>query len=800
MKKELSIIALTLLMSLSCTGCNKSGSYTITWENYDGTVLEIDTDAPKGTVPQYDGKVPVREADQYTYVWSGWTPNLEVIKGDMTYTAKYERTPIEYTIEYVTWYDEVNESNPTSYNVESPNINLLPTTLEGYDFEGWYKDYDCTEKITCIPTGSYGDLVLYANYVPTTYTITYVLDGGVNDEDNPTTYDCDTSFWLGDAYKEGYDFDGWYLDPEFKDYISRIYYGTIGDLTLYAKFTPIVYKIYYYLNGGSVSETAPLEYTVEDEFVLEIPVKKGYTFLGWTDRRTGESLTKIEKGHFGTLSIEANWSDANSYQVTLDPNGGSVSETSFDMTYDSLYTLPTPTRDGYEFTGWYDGETLIPLTGKWNVDYNASLMAAWEAIEYDITYNLNDGENNKDNPSTYTIEDEVTLLDASKTGYTFVEWQNELGSSVTKINKGSTGDITLNAIFSANLNEINLTTEDSSKGTVSIISGEGYTDEEITIKCTLANEVAFKGWYDGDTFVSNKSTYTFNMPGNDVNYKAKFYTEEEKVALGVRPIFSNDGKTVSYGLYPQTHVNDAALVTNLNTSAVKDINGWYKYDGLYYVKVKANPTNDSIKFDDGVTIVKNDEYWFRCDPIKWHVLSNNDGEALLLTERVIDAHNFCDPPRPNNAYEESAMRRFLNNEMYPAVFNLNNDYVKLSNIPNTDYCVRQGYVATKANNTDDYLFLLTADDYQNTSYGFLKSWNSNCPKRLGVTTDWLRAKGCSLNTNQAYLNGTYYYTRSTDSGNSVYANAISTTGSGQILDTYNNSGVRPAMILSVSDL
>lgn len=44
-----------------------------------------------------------------------------------------------------------------------------------------------------------------------------------------------------------------------------------------------------------------------------------------------------------------------SYTLTLDANGGSVSTTSKTVTYDSTYgDLPTPTRNGYIFIGWFD--------------------------------------------------------------------------------------------------------------------------------------------------------------------------------------------------------------------------------------------------------------------------------------------------------------------------------------------------------------------------------------------------------------------------------------------------------------
>ena len=87
------------LFGVVLSGCSSDGdspsvkTYTITWKNYNGAVLEVDKNVKENTTPTYNGATPTRPDDStYTYTWSGWSPKVVAATSDKTYTATFNRT------------------------------------------------------------------------------------------------------------------------------------------------------------------------------------------------------------------------------------------------------------------------------------------------------------------------------------------------------------------------------------------------------------------------------------------------------------------------------------------------------------------------------------------------------------------------------------------------------------------------------------------------------------------------------------------------------------------------------------
>ena len=225
-------------------------------------------------------------------------------------------------------------------------------------------------------------------------------------------------------------------------------------------------------------------------------------------------------------------------------------------------------RTGYTFDGWYNGETKIEADYK--VTGNITLHAKWTADTYTITYNLYEGENNADNPTSYNIETRtITLFSPTKTGYTFGGWYTDeaFTNAKTQIAKGSTGDITLHAKWTADTYTIAYNLNDGENNTNNPTS---YTVE--TEKITLADPTktgyTFGGWYTDEVCTeTNKVTEIKTGSAGDITLYAKWTKIEEKISVEL-PVYTE----ISGLTEPRT--NTDGTVTFKAPSEYKKYN-WY---------------------------------------------------------------------------------------------------------------------------------------------------------------------------------------------------------------------------------
>lgn len=632
--------------------------------------------------------------------------------------------------------------------------------------------------------------------------VNYDNNGGTSLKDNETIKRLN-SYIDNDADKNGYGFGGWVLTGYTLDAKKHS-----ASIDLKAQYNATTYNISYNLNGGS-SSYLPNKYNTEQSISIPNPTKNGYTFLGWTslDLTTPTIDYILPIGSTGNKKYTANWT-ANTYSITYELNGGtnnSSNPTTYTMESNTI-TLKDATRNGYNFSGWY--KTSIFSNKVTTIDTGSygdlTLYAKWTPISYSINYYLNGGTNSSSNPSFYTVEDTVTFAAPSKTGYAFLGWFNG-DNKVTGIPSGSTGSVNVEARWSANLHALSVTSEDTSKGTVAITTGTGYSDESVTVVVTPIGDSVFKGWYHESKKVSDDAIYTFVMPTIDYSLVARFFTkaELEEKKYATKPFVSADGKTITYGLYPQTNVNDSSLISTLNALSATESNGWYLYDNEYYAKVEAKQNNTNLFFDNGTNIVKGQTYWFKCEPIVWNVLSNSSGEYYIVSSVLLDTYCYHNSTSTrtiygqtvySNNYKYSDIRTWLNNDFYKSAFSLGASHIQTTTVDNssatTDYPSNMFACA----NTQDKVFLPSCQDYLNNSYGF-----STRDTRYCKTTDWARARGADYFTSSSKQYNGCYWTRSPDSGDSRKACYVTDDGRLNERNIVNNRGrsVRPALSIKI---
>ena len=151
---------------------------------------------------------------------------------------------------------------------------------------------------------------------------------------------------------EGYRFLGWF-DESGKQYTSSTKV-TDDNLALTAKWEVQGLSITFDANGGSCDKTEMKVTYGKKAGKLPEPTRDGYSFLGWYyTRNSQEYALTSDTTITSSISAYAKW-DAFEYMILLDARSGKCDEESvFAYCGERIGDIPTPTRKGYYFGGWY---------------------------------------------------------------------------------------------------------------------------------------------------------------------------------------------------------------------------------------------------------------------------------------------------------------------------------------------------------------------------------------------------------------------------------------------------------------
>ena len=286
--------------------------------------------------------------------------------------------------------------------------------------------------------------------------------------------------------KTGYKFVGWTDETE-----NVIDAGMLisDDMTLTAKFEVEIYTLTFDSNGGSV--VAPLTQAYGSELVLPVPTKEGYTFAGW-------SPVLPETMPAGNQTYTATWT-ANDYTITFDVDGGSV-VAPLTQAYGSELVLPVPTKDGFNFVGWFtDVDKTIPFEETTMPLGNTTLYALWQdaSLTSIVTFEVNGGSEIA--PVVVNNGEAVVKpIDPTKEGYTFDGWFSDVALEVAyDFEALISTDLTLYAKWEHNVYSISFDPNGGS-GSIQVksaVHGNTLVETERPTQPTQ-DGFNFVGWFD----------------------------------------------------------------------------------------------------------------------------------------------------------------------------------------------------------------------------------------------------------------------------------------------------------------
>lgn len=321
----------------------------------------------------------------------------------------------------------------------------------------------------------------------------------------------------------------------------------------------------------------------------------------------------------------------NGCNVTLNPDGGTVSTSSIFAVKGKNYysSLPTPTRTGYTFLGWYNGNTKITSSNA-TTSKAITLTAKWSANKYKITFNANGGTFKKNQGGAITVTYNGTygtLPTAShitRSGYTFSGWYTEKsgGTKITSSTKVTiAGNDTLYArwtpkdtIYKISLNTQGGTLPKGTKSSFNVTYGKTYSALPTSVTKSGYN---FKGWYtekSGGTKITPSTKVT--IIGNDTLYAqwtAKTFTVTFNTQGGALPKNTSSTKSVTYNSKYGT------LPVPAKQGAI--FKGWYT----------AKSGGKEIDSSDKVSITKNTTLYAQWDTKKVYTVKFNANGGTVAT-------------------------------------------------------------------------------------------------------------------------------------------------------------------------
>ena len=308
--------------------------------------------------------------------------------------------------------------------------------------------------------------------------------------------------------------------------------------------------------------------------------------------------------------------------------------------------------------------------------------------------------------------------------------------------------------------------------------------EESRIEATCSENGSYESVVYCSVCQSELSRESVQIPA------AHSYVGTACTACGIQYI--RDGEYIYFGEYPQSVARNVTI-----DSKTIDNRGYYLgSDGAYYAKVVATPYESGYAFSMGAEIKSGTGYYFKVEPIRWRILSEEGGTALIICDSIIERVTY--DSSNDNDYKDSEVRAWLLNEFYNNSFTaLQKEIILITTVDNSADTTCNTNNQHACENTEDAVFLISYSDVLNQSYGFSESVSADLARVIS-TSDYSRALGVQItqkdNTKADYGCGSWWL-RSPHNNNAncasyVYGNGAVSTA---LYVNTEKLGVVPAM-------
>ena len=504
----------------------------------------------EGTYYRDTSVILTAEAAPTGYDFIGWYEGSNLVSTSLSFsvTLTANRTLVakykikSYTVNATSEDTNTGTVSPAGQTVEhGANATVVATPKAAYNFAGWYNGATKVSNNASYTFAVIANISLTAKFTIKTFTTTTANSTGGTASVNKSSVEYGGSAIWTATPSTGYNFSEWSNGSTTNPL-------TVSNITANTHITPVFvlksYTVTWNPNGGTVDPTSTIKTHGSTLDTLPTPTRAAdvqytYTFNGWFTAATGGTQVSAFTTVTGNVTYYAHWTATlRSYTATFNGNGGSTpSPSTITKTYGSeLGTLPTCSRTGYTFLGWYTASSSgTKISSATKITGTVTYYAQWSINSYILTYNVNGG--NAVSPNSKSVQYGSaygTLPTPTKNSdaeyiYTFAGWFTAAsgGTQVTANTTMNAYDTTIYAHWTATTRSytINYQTTYGSLNRTSQSVAYGSKGS-----CTLtmpANDAqytyTFQGWYTAANGGGTKVGSSLTLETPSVTGAATYY-------------------------------------------------------------------------------------------------------------------------------------------------------------------------------------------------------------------------------------------------------------------------------------